>query len=159
MNEYLSEEQIQELAGLAEKDLLDSKALLDTSPTKETDTLARVGIIISYINRISLLPHVNDYFNMTGLKAVIADGRNFLGKVYALGPVVFISSKGLRVGIADENKNWNEDNGLPLTVNLFQKLPEGQLGNRIIGKLSGFTEADVLTRFKDILKNPEHYNS
>ena len=159
MNEYLSEEQIQELAGLAEKDLLDSKALLDASPTKETDTLARVGIIISYINRISLLPHVNDYFNITGLKAVIADGRNFLGKVYALGPVVFISSKGLRVGIADENKNWNEDNGLPLTVNLLQKLPEGQLGNRIIGKLSGFTEADVLTRFKDILKNPEHYNS
>ena len=159
MNEYLSKQQIQELTELAERDLLNSKVLLDPSPTKETDPLARAGIIISYINRISLLVHVNDYFNITGLKAIIADGRNFLGKVYALGPVVFISSKGVRLGVADEHKNWNEDDGIPLTVNLFQKLPEGQLGSRIIGKLSAFTEADVLTKFKDILRNPEHYNS
>ncbi len=161
MNEYLSEQQIQELAELAEKDLLHCEIFLTHSSSEETETetepMKKLETLIGFTNNLIFLPHVNDYFAATGLKTIIADARCILGEVYPLGTVVYVNHEGVRMGIADANHNWNQDSGTPLTTDTLKMV--NPKNNNIINILSGLTEIAVLKRIQNAIRHPEFFCS
>ncbi len=146
-------EQLKELEKCAMEDTFQREAELSITAESEKDNEGLEENIFA-INRAIFLPHVNAYFKATGLKAIIADGRTFLGKDYPLGKVAFISWEGLALGVADEGQNWNQNKTILLTPDHLTTVDQDLSLQRIKVKISEITERIFLRTIRDIINNP-----